>query len=192
MTLRIAMAGLARITRRSLEACLVVLVLTVAFAMVFARGAALTGRVALIVSGPSMEPAVSRGAAIIVEPVPVRSLEVGDLVSIRVGPQQVVFTHRIVRLVDGPDGLWIETKGDANAGPDPTLVAASAVIGRVVVAVSALGYVLAALSSLAGVGLVAGLGGILLSLIWALEGLEDPWSRPARPADARRPSLEPT
>lgn len=169
MTSRVAMAGLIRTTRRYLEFGLLVLVLIVAFAMVFARGAALTGRTALIVSGPSMEPAVNRGAAIIVEPVPASSLAVGDVVSIRMGPQQAVFTHRIVRLVDLPDGRWIETKGDANASPDASLVPVSAVMGRVVIAVPALGYILAALSSPAGVGLAGGLAGILLALALLLE-----------------------
>lgn len=183
MTSRVGMAGLFRITRRFLELGLLALVLIVAFAMVLARGAALTGRTALIVGGPSMEPAVSRGAAIIVEPVPVDSLAVGDVVSIRVGPEQAVFTHRIVRFVDRSDGRWIETKGDTNATPDPSLVPVAAVLGRVVIAVPALGYVLAALSSPAGVGLVVGLAGILLALVLLLEDA-DPSRADRRPAAA--------
>lgn len=200
MTSRVGMAGLVRTTRRFLELGLLFLVLIVAFAMVLARGAGLTGRTALIVSGPSMEPAVSRGSAIIVEPVPEDSLDVGDVVSIRVGPGQAVFTHRIVRIVDRPDGRWIETKGDANAAPDPSFVPVAAVLGRVVIAVPGLGYVLIALSSPAGVGLVVGLAGILLALTLLFEDAEASQAnrrpaatvqlpervRGARPAAARR------
>jgi signal peptidase len=190
MTSRVAMAGLIRTTRQFLELGLLVLALTVALAMVFARGAALTGRTVLIVSGPSMEPTIGRGTAIIIEPVPVDLLEVGDVVSIRVGPQQAVFTHRIVRLADRPDGLWIETRGDANDAPDPSIVPASAVMGRVVVAVPSLGYLLTALSSSAGLGLVAGLAGLLLALIWALESLEGSRAVPVRPAGTKLRSPE--
>jgi len=199
MTLRVVMAGLTRITRQLLELGVVALVLTVVVAMAFARGAGLTGRTALIVNGPSMEPAISRGAAIIVEPVAAGSLAVGDVVSLRVGPEQAIFTHRIVRIVDRPDGVWIETQGDANATPDASIIPASSVIGRVALAVPGLGYVIAALSTTAGFGLVAGLAGILLTLIWALESAASPRSRPARlpphpirPATADRSGFEAT
>ncbi|MBF8289484.1 MAG: signal peptidase [Chloroflexi bacterium] len=191
MTSRVAMAGIIRTTRRFLELLLVLLVLLVVFTMVLGRGAALTGRTTLIVSGPSMEPTVRRGSAIVIEPIQTGSLAVGDVITIRVGPEQAVFTHRIVRLAERPDGLWLETKGDANELPDPSLVPASAVMGRVVLAIPALGYLLAALSTLAGIGLVAGLAGLLLSLLWACESLEvaRPWV--ARPAGVTRPTPGP-
>jgi signal peptidase len=189
MTPRAAMAGFVRVTRRSVELGLFGLVLIAVFTMLFTRLAGLTGRTALIVAGPSMEPAIGRGAAIIVEPVAADSLAVGDVVSIRVGPEQAIFTHRIVRVVDRPDGLWIETRGDANAAPDPSIIPVSAVIGRVVLSVPSLGYAIVALSTAAGFGLVAGLAGLLLGLIWAIESLENPRPRPATPPAARRPTF---
>lgn len=191
MTSRVAMAGIIRTIRQFLELLLVLLVLTVVFTMVLGRGAALTGRTTLIVSGPSMEPTVKRGSAIVIEPTQPGALAVGDVITIRVGSEQAVFTHRIVRLAERPDGLWLETKGDANELPDPSLVPASAVMGRVVLAVPAVGYLLAALSSLAGIGLVAGMAGLLLSLLWALESLEVAHPRVARPVGATRPSPGP-
>jgi signal peptidase len=119
-----------------------------------------------------MEPAIHQGSAIVVEPVAAGDLRVGDLVSMRVGPEQAVFTHRIVRVVERADGLWLETKGDANEAPDPVLVPAGAIIGRVAVAISGIGYVIAALSTSSGLLLAAGLAGVLLALILLLEGVE--------------------
>jgi len=119
-----------------------------------------------------MEPAVHQGSAIVVEPVDPGELRVGDLVSMRVGPDRAVFTHRIVRIVEGADGLRLETKGDANAAPDPVLVPASAVIGRVMLTISVIGYVIAALSTSTGLLLAGGLAGVLLALILLLEGAE--------------------
>jgi signal peptidase len=95
----------------------------------------------------------------------------------RVGPEQAVFTHRIVRVVERADGLWLETKGDANEAPDPALVPAGAVVGRVSLAISGIGYVIAALSTSSGLLLAAGLAGVLLALILLLEGLESGASR---------------
>ena len=127
------------------------------------------GKYPLSLTGCCLEPDTvlkpqRRGRAIIVESVPSSDLAVGDIVSIKVGPDHAVFTHRIVRLVERPDGLWIDTKGDANRDPDPSITPASAVIGRVAVSIPRLGYLVAALSSPSGTGMVLGLAGLLLAL----------------------------
>ena len=111
------------------------------------------------------------------------ALAVGDVVSMRVGPQQAIFTHRIVRLVERGDGLWMETKGDANAKPDPSLVPASDVIGRVTIAIPFAGYLIAALSTGSGAGTILGLAGFLLALTLLLESRAE-----AGPRRARRPA----
>ncbi len=80
-----------------------------------------------------MEPTIPLGAAVIVEPVAPADLAVGDIVSLRSGPQRAVFTHRIIRIADRDGEVWIETQGDANDAPDPSITPATAVIGRVAV-----------------------------------------------------------
>ena len=150
--------------RRLPEIALVALALLVFATAVALRVLPLTGRTVMVVNGPSMEPAIGLGAAVIVESVPSSDLAVGDIVSIKVGPDHAVFTHRIIRLVERPDGLWIETKGDANRDPDPSITPASAVIGHVAVSIPRLGYLVAALSSPSGTGMVLGLAGLLLAL----------------------------
>ncbi len=156
--------GFGRWLRRLPEIALVALALLVFATAVALRVLPLAGRTVMVVNGPSMEPAVGVGAAVIVESVPSYDLAVGDIVSIKVGPDHAVFTHRIVRLVERPDGLWIETKGDANRDPDPSITPASAVIGRVAVSVPRLGYLVTALSSPSGTGMVLGLAGLFLAL----------------------------
>ena len=172
MTSRVVLARPIRAFRRLLDLAFLVLALVVVAALILARGVPLTGRTTFVVGGPSMEPAILQGSAIVVEPVDPDRLRVGDLVSMRVGPAQAIFTHRIVRLADRGDGLWLETKGDANVKPDPVLVPASAVIGRVSLAIPGIGYVIAALSTSSGLALVGGLAGVLLALVMLLEGVE--------------------
>jgi signal peptidase len=184
MTSHVAVTGFARASRRAVEVGLVALALTMLLAVLAVRVIPATGRTVLVVGGSSMEPAVHRGSAVLIEPVSAGNLATGDLVSVRVGPGQAIFTHRITRLVSRPDGVWIETRGDANAEPDPALVPASAVVGRVAGSVPGLGYLIASLSQPVGVGAAVGLTGVLLAVILLLEEVERP-SAPTR----RRPVI---
>jgi signal peptidase len=172
MTSRVVLAKPIRALRRLVDLAFLGLALVVVAALILARGVPLTGRSTFVVSGPSMEPAVHQGSAIVVEPVDADDIRVGDVVTMRVGPEQAIFTHRVIRIAPRPDGLWLETKGDANATPDPVLVPATAVIGRVRLTIPAIGYVMAVMSTSSGLLLVGGLAGMLLALVLLLEGLE--------------------
>jgi signal peptidase len=134
-----------------------------------ARGVPLTGRLTFVVSGPSMAPTLAVGSAIIVEPVDPATLAVGDIVSVRNGPTRAVFTHRITRIVRRDGSTWLETKGDANGSPDPSLVPAADVLGRVSVAIPVAGYLLAVGSHPSGIVLVAAVGLLLLVAAWLLD-----------------------
>jgi signal peptidase len=158
----------------------VLLVATCLLTILIARVVPLTGRSTLVVAGGSMVPALDIGTAIVAEPVDPASLRVGDIVSLRSGPQQAIFTHRITRLVDRDGAVWIETKGDANAAIDPSITPASAVVGRVSVAVPKLGYLVALLSAPIGILFVISLGSLLLFAGWILEA----------PGEARRRSAD--
>jgi signal peptidase len=77
-----------------------------------------------VMSG-SMSPALSPGDLIIVkgeEPI-----NVGDVVTVESG--EFTYTHRVVEKLEGD---LFRLKGDANEDPDPNLVEASQVIGKVV------------------------------------------------------------
>jgi signal peptidase len=158
--------------RRVVDLGLLALIVVVLFAVILGKGAPLVGRQSIVIGGGSMEPAIPLGAAIVVAPVDPGSLTVGDVVSMQIGSDHSTYTHRIVDVVDRPDGRWIRTKGDANAEPDPTLVPASAIIGRVELTIPFVGYLLALLSLPVGVIFVLGLAATLLAIAWLLESLE--------------------
>jgi signal peptidase I len=176
--------------RRIVDIGLVALILVVLAGVVLGKGAPLVGRQSIVIGGGSMEPTLGLGSAIVIRPIDQAALAVGDIVSMRVGPERTTYTHRIVAVVDRPDGRWIRTKGDANAEPDPSLVPATAVIGRVEFVVPLAGYLLALLSLPMGVMFVIGLAATLLAIAWLLESLE-PAPRPARRPAGAVPSDQP-
>ncbi len=175
-----SLAGVGVWVRRIVDVTLIALILVVLFAVALSKLAPLTGRQTIAVGGSSMEPAIHLGAAMVVAPVDPAALSVGDVVSMHVSDANAVFTHRIVAIVDQPDGRYVQTKGDANPDPDPTLVATSAIIGRVELSIPLMGFVLALLSVPAGVIFVLSLAATLLALAGLLDHL-DP-----RPAGRRR------
>jgi signal peptidase len=165
-------AGAVTALRRIVDVVLVALIIVVLFGLIFGKLVPLMGRQTIVIGGGSMEPAIGLGAAIVIRPVATTDLIVGDVVSMQVGPKQTVFTHRIISVVDRADGRWIRTQGDANAAPDPTMVPATAVIGRLELAVPYAGYLLALLSLPAGVMFILGIAATLLAMAWLLESLE--------------------
>jgi signal peptidase I len=158
--------------RRFLDLLLIGLVVIVLVGILLAKLVPLTGRQTIIVGGSSMEPAIGLGAAIVIRPVPAETLAVGDVVTLHAGEKSAIYTHRIIEVVDRPDGRWIRTQGDANAHPDPTLIHSSAVVGRTELAIPLIGYLLALLSIPTGVLFIVGLAAILLASAWLLESLE--------------------
>lgn len=161
-----------RMLRRVLDLALVLLVVAALAGVFFGRILPLLGPTTLVVRGPSMAPAIPMGALVVTTPVEAATLAVGDVVAMRVGPEEAVFTHRIVRVVPRQGEIWIETKGDANDAPDPALIPASSVVGRVTFTAPVVGYLVVLLSSLSGVLLLIGLSGVLLLGAWILESVE--------------------
>jgi len=158
--------------RRIVDIALIALIVVVLSGVALGKLVPLTGRQTVVIGGGSMSPAIPLGSAVVIASVDPASLARGDVVSLQISDQKATFTHRIVDVVDRPDGRWIRTKGDANAAPDPTLVPASAVIGRVEVAIPLMGYLIALLSLPVGVLFVVGLAATLLAIAWLLESLE--------------------
>jgi len=159
--------------RRVCDSLLIALIAVVLFGVVLGRVVPLTGRTTLIIGGGSMEPAISMGTAVIVDPVPAGDIRVGDVVSLRTGPGlTAIFTHRVTRIVERDGVPWVETKGDANAAADPSITSTEHVIGRVSATVPFAGYLLALLSVPSGVLFVVFLAAVLLTLTWLLESFE--------------------
>lgn len=168
------------LARWAIDAAVVGLVGLVLFGFVIGRLIPMTGRQTLIIGGNSMEPAIRIGSAVIIESVDAASLRVGDVVTVRVGLRQALFTHRINRLLVLNRAPYLETKGDADPGPDAPTQPVTAVVGRAAWAMPMAGYLLALLSLPIGVMFVLGLGlslvvtGLLLDMIATERASRDP------------------
>ena len=109
-------------------------------------------------------------------------IRLGDVVTVR-ADNGVLVTHRVVRMADLPAGLHLELKGDANETPDPVLVDASRVVGRVDYVVPGAGYLLSMLTTWTGVLAVVAL---FAAALIGLSLLEDFATDVAGPAVAAR------
>jgi signal peptidase I len=102
-----------------------------------------------IVYTGSMEPAITRGSVVMVQPVTFDQLSTGDVITFAV-PQNpgLPVTHRIVSVEHTPDGAgWqVTTKGDANPAPDIWTVSDTQSVGRVVYSIPVAGFALVWLS----------------------------------------------
>jgi signal peptidase I len=175
--------------RRLLDALLIALILVVLVGVVLGKLVPLTGRETIVIGGRSMEPTLPLGSAVVNGRVDPATLAPGQIVSLKAGPQNTLYTHRIVAVIDQADGRWVRTKGDANPEDDPTLVPASAIVGRTEFIVPLAGYLIALLSMPAGVMFIIGLAASLLAGAWLLESVESDGSRPRRvaPLPTERP-----
>jgi signal peptidase I len=107
------------------------------------------GREVFVVRGQSMGSAIPIGSVIIVGMRPIADIQADDVVTWR-GDNGVVVTHRVVERFEH-DGQWyVRTRGDANDSADALPVPASAIVGVVEVFVPIAGYLLAMLSTPAG------------------------------------------
>ena len=161
------------LVRRLVDVAIVVLVAGVLICLALSRLLPLAGNQTLIVGGPSMEPAIPLGSVVILDQVPGSDIRPGDIVTVRAAPSATLYTHRVTRLLTLDGQPYIETKGDANPGPDGATVRASAVVGRVALTVPILGYLLALLTIPVGVLFVLGLGAVLVLVALLLESFEE-------------------
>ena len=174
-----------RHARRTIGLIWIALFLVLAGFSLLTNLAPLTGRELFIIIGGSMEPSIPIGSLVMATRTDALTVAVGDVVTIR-ADNGVVYTHRVSRVVDLPEGRFFETKGDANERPDGGLVPARAIVGTAAQYLPYAGYARSFLSTVTGlVAAVAGLGALLL--LYVLLGLLVP-SAPAAPAPARKPA----
>ena len=184
MTIR-RVASLARLGCIGLFALFAVSVTGVGLA---ARVAPLAGGEVFTIRSGSMEPAIGIGSLVLVTAA--AEAATGDVIAYRLANGAVV-THRVSQVVAGDAGRFLETRGDANPDPDPSLVPEDAVIGKVAVVVPILGFLLALLGMPIGIVTLISIAGTLLTAIWLLEELEDAESIEVLRTDTERvpPSL---
>lgn len=158
--------------RRLLDLALVLLVASVLGLVLAVNVGPAFGHQLIVIRGGSMEPSVHLGSVIEISSVRPADLRPGEVVTLK-ETNGVIVSHRITRVVNQPDGMYVETKGDANNAVDPTLSPASAIIGRADFTVPALGYVIWMLTMPAGVLSILGFGMTLLFAIWLLQEWEE-------------------
>jgi signal peptidase I len=177
------------IARWLLDAAVIGLVAVVLGAVVLGRVVPMTGNQTLIIGGSSMEPTLPLGSAVVIRPVDAVGISVGDIVSVQSGDGRAIYTHRVIRRL-ALDGVpYLETKGDNNADSDAATVPATAVIGRVMLVVPLMGFLLTWLSAVSGVAFVLGLGALLVLTAMLVDMIQDDRRRRTasfgRPASAR-------
>jgi signal peptidase len=161
-----------RWTRRLLDVLLAVAVLAVVVTAATQLLAPVAGGRAMVIGGESMEPAIGRGAFVLALPAGAEGYAVGDVVTVQQGGG-TPYSHRITRLADLAGVPHVETKGDANAAPDPAIVPTAAIIGKVALSIPLLGYLVMLLATAAGLAGFLAVCATMLILVWVIEELED-------------------
>jgi signal peptidase len=164
--------------RRALGALAVVVLLAVIapFAVFAVPGTVGADQSYVVLTG-SMEPALSPGDAVVVDAVDAGAIAVGDVITYRrTAGDDVPTTHRVVDVVTGEAGVAFQTKGDANEDADAGLVTPDRLVGKVVLTIPYIGYVVQFVNSPAGflALVVVPLGLLLLTEVWSMLGRRDP------------------
>lgn len=105
---------------------------------------AAVGGMPLSVLTGSMRPHLPPGTLVVIKPVPVQEIAVGDVITFQIASgQPAVATHRVVaRSIDSASGeVRFTTQGDANNTPDPEPIQPAQIRGKVWYAVPYLGWV---------------------------------------------------
>lgn len=175
------------VLRRGLDLALAVLVAAVLLVGLMAYLApAVHGRALAIRSG-SMAPAIGVGSLVLAVPQHPATLQVGDVVTVTLAGGTVL-THRIDAVVQQHDRRMFRLRGDANPAPDPVLVTQDQLLGRIVVTLPLLGFLLAMMSMPIGVLSLLSIGATLLAAAWVVEELDDAKDGDEQPAHGyRRP-----
>ena len=124
----------------------------------------LIGFTPVVVLSGSMEPAFKPGDVVVTRAVNPANVQVGDVITYHSGKTFV--THRVIRVVESPQGRSFEMKGDANPMPDAQLVSESRVVATVVYSIPRMGFVVAYANTLLGQSLLIVVPGVLLALLW--------------------------
>ncbi len=104
---------------------------------------AAAGATPMTVLTKSMEPTYPPGTLVIVKPLPVEDVSIGDVITYQIasGRPEVV-THRVVSIISTSDGeRRFVTQGDNNAVPDALAVQPVQIRGEVWYAIPWIGYV---------------------------------------------------
>jgi signal peptidase len=127
----------------------------------------------IILSG-SMQPSITAGSLILTKRLPQKDYQVGDVVTFFSRDRQKgLVTHRIIGLKNNQQGIPVmETKGDANTNGDPWQIGLGNIVGKEMVSIPYLGYLLSPVGTRLGFSVLAPLFFFIFvypELIWWVE-----------------------
>jgi len=109
----------------------------------------------LAVTSGSMEPAVGVGSLAIIKPA--SDYKVLDIITYKkagADDDKDTTTHRIAEVIEGEDGVFYRTKGDANNTADSALVSEDQVVGKYYFNIALIGYLIKYIKTLPGLILI--------------------------------------
>ena len=117
-------------------------------------------RYATVRSG-SMAPDINAGDVVVITPTSAADIHINDVVAFHPPGSSIMICHRVIAidLVGG----FVQTKGDANEGPDWFVVPISDISGKVSTHIPILGYLVSYEFSLYGIGTTIMWVGIVLA-----------------------------
>lgn len=118
----------------------------------------------MVVTSGSMTPGIQVGDVVLIKDIPADQIVVGDIITFRQQDGEGMTTHRVLSLKEIDGGKWIQTKGDANADPDPDLTSTDSVYGKVHRQIPAIGPALLFASTPRGKLALLGIPALLLAL----------------------------
>ncbi|MFD1645262.1 signal peptidase I [Haloarchaeobius litoreus] len=144
-------------------ALLLVVALVVPF-VVFAVPQVAGGDASFVVVSGSMEPAISVGDAVVVAEVSGENVRVGDVITYVTADRAAPTTHRVIEIRETAAGPEFVTQGDNNEDPDASTVTPDRLVGRVILTIPFIGYVVEFVGTTAGFALLVAAPIVLLVL----------------------------
>lgn len=94
----------------------------------------------VVLSG-SMEPAIHTGSVVVIKPV--KEYKIGDVVTFGKDTKTAIpTTHRIIDMRISSGETYFKTKGDANDDPDASELRTSNILGKEILSIPYLGYLI--------------------------------------------------
>ncbi|WP_440990179.1 signal peptidase I [Haloarchaeobius baliensis] len=149
-------------------ALLLVIALVVPF-VVFAVPQVAGGDASFVVISGSMEPAISVGDAVVVADVNGDDVRVGDVITYVTADRSAPTTHRVIEIQQTATGPAFVTQGDNNEDPDASTVTPDRLVGRVILTIPYIGYVVEFVGTTTGFALLvaAPIALLVLTELWA-------------------------
>lgn len=120
----------------------------------------------------SMAPQLNTGDMVVTCPVVPEAVEVGDIIVFRsVDKRANLLSHRVVS-IERNSPLSFRTKGDANKTPDPFVVPAENLVGKLAFHAPLLGYAVLFLKTTSGLLVSLVIPGVIV-LVFCLKSLRD-------------------